>query len=63
MYSRTKHKDKKQFCMSCLQNFTAKEILNSHRERFLLINDTQAVKYETGVIKFKNYEKQIPIII
>ena len=47
--------------MSCLQNFTTKEILNSHRERCLLINDTQAVKYETGIIKFKNYEKQIPI--
>ena len=47
--------------MSCLQNFTAKEILNNHRERCLLINDTQAVKYETGIIKFKNYEKQIPI--
>ena len=30
-------------------------------ERCLLINDTQAVKYETGVIKLKNYEKQIPI--
>ena len=40
--------------MSCLQNF-------NHRERCLLINDTQVVKYETGVIKFKNYEKQILI--
>ena len=46
--------------MSCLQNFTTKDILNSHRERFLLINETQAVKYETGIIKFKNYNKQIP---
>ena len=24
MYSRTKHKDKKRFCMSCLQNVTTK---------------------------------------
>ena len=61
MYSKTKHKGRKHFCMACLQNFTTKEILNNHRERCLLINDTQAVKYETGVIKFKNYEKQIPI--
>ena len=44
MYSKTKHKDKKHFCMACLQNFTTKEILNSHREHFLLINETQAVK-------------------
>ena len=47
--------------MSCLQNVTTKEILNNHRERCLLINDTQAVKCETGPIKFKNYEKQIPV--
>ena len=63
MYSevKTKNQHKKHFCMSCLQNFTTKEILNSHRERCLLINDTQAVKYETGTIKFKNFNKQIPI--
>ena len=61
MYSKTKHKDKKHFCMSCLQNFSTKEILNNNRERCLLINDTQAVKYEAGIIKFKNFNKQIPI--
>ena len=47
-YSKRKHQHKKHFCMSCLQNFTTKEILNNHRERCLLINETQAVKYETG---------------
>ena len=47
--------------MSCLQNFTTKEILNNHKERCLLINETQAAKCETGIIKFKNYDKQIPI--
>ena len=46
--------------MSCLQNFTTKEMLNNYRERCLLINDTQAVKYETETIKFKNFNKQIP---
>ena len=40
---------------------TLKEILNNHRERCLLIIGTQVVKYEAGVIKYKNYEKQIPI--
>ena len=65
MYSevKTKNQHKKHFCMSCLQNFTTKEILNSHRERCLLINDTQAVKYETGTIKLKNFDKQIIITI
>ena len=47
--------------MSCLQNFSTEEILNSDRERFLLINETQADKYKTGKTKFKNFDKQIPI--
>ena len=45
MYSRTEHKDRKHFCMSSLQNVTAKEVLNHHRKRYLLIINTQAVKY------------------
>ena len=61
MYSRTKHKDKKHFCMACLQNFTTKEILNNHRERCLLINGIQAAIYEKRKIKFKSFDKQIPI--
>ena len=38
-------------------------IKDFNRERCLLINDTQAVKYETGIIKLKNYEKQIPMTL
>ena len=48
--------------MSCLQNFSTKEILNNHRKRCLLINGCQAVNYESGIIKFTNYNKQIPIL-
>ena len=33
MFSKTKHKDKKHFCMSCLQNFSTKEILNNYRKQ------------------------------
>ena len=32
MYSRTKHKDRKHFCMSCLQNVTTKKILNKLKQ-------------------------------
>ena len=32
MFSKTKDKDKKHCCMSCLQNFSTKEILNNHRK-------------------------------
>ena len=47
---------------SCLQNFNTKAILNNHRKRCLLINGCQAVNYESGKIKFTNYNKQIPIL-
>ena len=62
MFSKTKHKDKKHFGMSCLQNFSTKKILNNHRKQCLLINGCQAVNYKSGVIKFANYNKQIPIV-
>ena len=42
------------------QNKT-EEILNNHRERCLLINGTQGAKYEKGVFKFKDDEKELPI--
>ena len=32
MFSRTKHKDKKQYCMPCLQSFTAAEIPSNHKK-------------------------------
>ena len=47
--------------MSCLQRFTKEEILNQHKKQCLLINGCQAVNYESGKIKFTNYNKQIPI--
>ena len=62
MFSRTNHKDKKRYCMSCLQNFTTEEILSNHKKQCSLINGCQAVKYESGLIKFTNYDKQIPIL-
>ena len=61
MFSKAKHKDKKHHCMSCLQSFTTEEILSNHKKQCLLINGCQAVNYESGIIKFTNYNKQIPI--
>ena len=48
--------------MSCLQSFTKEEILNQHKKQCLLINGCQAVNYESGIIKFTNHNKQIPIL-
>ena len=63
MFSRTKHKDKKHHCMSCLQSFTTEKILSNHKKQCLLINGCQAVNYESGIIKFANYNKQITIFL
>ena len=61
MYSKTKTKNqhKKYLCMACLQNFTTEEVLSNHKKQCLLINGCQAVNYESGTIKFINYEKQV----
>ena len=32
MFSRTKHKDRKHYCMSCLKSFTTEEILSNHKK-------------------------------
>ena len=63
MYSKAKTKDshKKYFCMTCLQNFTTEEVLSNHKKQCLLINGCQAVNYESGIIKFTNDEKQVPM--
>ena len=63
MYSKAKAKNqhKKFFCMACLQNFTTEEILSNHKKQCFLINGCQVINYESGQIKFTNYEKQVPI--
>ena len=63
MFSSTKHKDKKHYCMSCLQNFTTEDILSNHKIQCLLIYGCQKVNNESGIIKFTNYNKQIPILV
>ena len=40
MYSSTKHKERKHYCMHCLQNSTRDEILDNHKKQCLLINGT-----------------------
>ena len=57
MFSRTKHKDKKHHCMSCLQSFTTEEILSKQKKQFLLINGCQKVNYESQTIKLTNHNK------
>ena len=59
MYNITKHKEKKLFCLRCLQNFSNKSVLDKYKENCLIINGTQKVELSNGYISFKNYSNKI----
>ena len=61
MFSKTGNKNKKWFCMRCLQCFSSENILNKHRENCLIINGEQRVKLNRGFISFKNYSRQMKV--
>ena len=60
MFHKTKNK-KKWFCRSCLQYFSRDNVLIKHKEDCLSINGKQSVDVEKGIIKFKNYFKQLSV--
>ena len=60
MFHKTKNKNKKWFCKSCLQCFSNEKVLIKHKEDCLSINGMQSVKLEEGIIRFENHFKQIP---
>ena len=60
MVSKTKCKNKKWFCKSCLCCFSSEKILIEHGKDCLLINGGQRVKLEKGFIEFNNFNKMIP---
>ena len=62
MFHKTKNKNKKWFCRSCLQCFSSENVLIKHKENCLSINGKQSVKLEKGTIKFENYFKRIPVL-
>ena len=59
MFHKTKNKNKKWFCKSCLQCFSSENMLIKHKEDCLSINGVQSVDLEEGIIKFENYSKQL----
>ena len=54
MLHKTKNKNKKWFCRSCLQCFTSESVLIKHKENCLSINGKQSVKLEEGIIELEN---------
>ena len=61
MFHKTKNKNKKWFCRSCLQCFSKENVLIKHKEDCLSINGNQSVELEEETIEFQNYFKQIPV--
>ena len=68
MYNQTKHKERKHFCMHCLQCFSSERVLNDHKDNCIQLNGTQAVKMpdkDNNILKFNNFHKQqqVPFVI
>ena len=64
MYNQSKHKERKQLCMYCLQCFSSKRILANHVNNCLTINGAQAInmpKQGENILKFNNFHKQLPV--
>ena len=61
MYSFTKHKERKHFCMHCLQCFYSNDDLEKHRENCIAINGVQAIELPKIYID-KNGKERIPSV-
>ena len=53
LFIKTKNKNKKYFCKSCLQYFSNKEMLEEHSKDCLMINGGQNVKLERDLLNLK----------
>ena len=64
MYNQSKHKERKHFCMYCLQCFSSERVLANHVNNCLTINGVQAInmpKQGENILKFNNFHKQLPV--
>ena len=61
MYNQSKHQHCKNFCLSCLQCFSSKYVLEKHAATCLIINGKQAInmpKEGENILKFNNHYSQ-----
>ena len=64
MFNQTKHKERKHFCMYCLQCFSSERVLNDHKDNCIIINGAQVIKMPdktNNILKFNNFHKQQPV--
>ena len=60
MYQQKKHKERKHFCMHCLQCFSSERVLNNHKDNCIQLNGIQAVNMpdkDNNILKFNNHHK------
>ena len=63
MFNQTKHKNKKHFCMHCLQCFSTQDVLDRHKLNCIVINGEQAIRIpskDNNILKYNHYQKQLP---
>ena len=53
MFYKTKNKNKKWFCKSCLRCFSSENVLIKHKEGCLSISGQQSINLEKGTINYK----------
>ena len=64
MYNQTKHKERKHFCMHCLQCFSSERVLNNHKDICIQVNGDTSNKNankDNNILKFNNFHKQQPV--
>ena len=61
MFHKTRNKNRKWFCKSCLQCSSRESVLIKHKENHLSINGKQSVKLKKGIHEFENDFKQISV--
>ena len=61
-FTKQKKPTKNGFCRSFLQCFSRESVLIKRKGNCLIINGKQSVIVEEGIIEFKNYYKQIPVL-
>ena len=62
-YNVNKHKNKKHFCLRCLQPFYSEDDLEAHKEDCLIINGTQRIEMPQpgSKVQFHNYQNRLPV--
>ena len=67
MFNVTRSRNKKYFCMSCLQTFSKEEVLAKHEEDCIVIKGNQVISMppQGSFVEFKNYGRrlQVPFVI